>query len=129
MSVSSRTDLMSAHNRVSCARSCLLRAKRMTPPVSGCAMRLRSMSASCVPAMSRMRGECSDIVLLDDDEARRVIGFIGDGDVRAQPLSVEPVLQRAVKHDERLPAALVRDLACAPCHRHAHPEPDRLAEG
>ena len=53
---SGRTDLMSAHKALSCARSTQLRPNKIKPPVSGCAKRRRSVSLSAVPAMSKISG-------------------------------------------------------------------------
>src|SRR6185369_16421168 len=45
-----------------------------------------------------------------------------------EPLRLEPVLEPTVQDDDRLAARQVRDLAQAPCHRHAQSQPGCLAE-
>jgi hypothetical protein len=67
-------------------------------------------------------------LLLDDHEAGRVVGFVGDADVRREALGLEPALELAVQHDDRLAAGQLGDLARAPGHGHAHAHADGLAE-
>src|SRR5437764_13208060 len=127
--MSGRSDFTSAVTSVSWRRSCQLRVKKMSPPVSGCCSRRRSSSLRLWPAMSRMTGEWwlisgGFVVLLDDHEGRRVFGFVADRHVRRVASGFAPGGQRAVQPHDRLAAALVEDLAGAPRHRHAHAESD-----
>ena len=129
---SGRIDLTSAVSSVSWRRSRQLRANRISPPVSGWARRRRSSASSAEAGdveddRGVGDGHRADSCL-DDDEAGRVVGLVGDADVGAQAPRRRTSRRARRAGGSRACRSALDDLAAAPGHRHAHAQADRLRE-